>query len=102
MLSQFTIDTQNSNDKIDDEDQAPWEVVKWTKLKKISTQAFSEAGKRAFGRPCYLAVGAFITIGTTKGLILLFDYHQTLKSIIGQGTAGEFSAHYGDVIDEER
>jgi len=92
MLSQFTIETQTSSDKVDDEDQAPWEVVKWTKLKKISTQAFSEAGKRAFGRPSFLAVGAFIAMGTSKGLVLLFDYHQTLKSIIGQGTAGKSTA----------
>lgn len=90
MLSQFTIETQGSVDREDEEDQAPWEVVKWTKLKKISTQAFSEAGKRAFGRPTFLVVGAFIAIGTSKGLVLLFDYHQTLKSIIGQGTAGKF------------
>jgi len=89
MLSQFTIETQTGSDNVDEEEQAPWEVVKWTKLKKISTQAFSEAGKRAFGRPSFLAVGAFIAIGTSKGLVLLFDYHQTLKSIIGQGTTGK-------------
>lgn len=89
MLSQFTIETQTGSENADEEEQAPWEVVKWTKLKKISTQAFSEAGKRAFGRPSFLAVGAFIAIGTSKGLVLLFDYHQTLKSIIGQGTAGK-------------
>ena len=66
--------------------QAPWDVVKWTKLQKITGQAFSEAGKRNFGRPTCLAVSALIAIGTSKGLILGFDYHQTLKIIIGQGT----------------
>lgn len=66
--------------------QAPWDVIRWTKLRKISTQAFSEAGKRNFGRPTCLAVSALIAIGTSKGLILGFDYHQTLKIIIGQGT----------------
>lgn len=66
--------------------QAPWEVVRWTRLKKITSQAFSEAGKRNFGHPTCLAVSASIVIGTSKGLILVFDYHQTLKSIIGQGT----------------
>lgn len=88
MLSNLSIDTQGSGDRQEDEDQAPWDVVKWTKLKKITSQAFSEAGKRTFGRPTFLTVGAFIAIGTSKGLILLFDYQQTLKSIIGQGTAG--------------
>lgn len=66
--------------------QAPWDVVKWTKLRKITGQIFSEAGRRNFGRPTCLAVSALIAIGTSKGLILGFDYHQTLKIIIGQGT----------------
>lgn len=66
--------------------QTPWEVVRWTRLQKITTQAFSEAGKRSFGLPTCLAVSSSIAIGTSKGLILLFDYHQTLKAIIGQGT----------------
>jgi hypothetical protein len=89
MLSQFTVDTQGSGDKAEDEDQAPWDVVKWSKLKRVTTQSFSEAGKRTFGRPVCLTVGALIAVGTSKGLVLLFDYQQTLKSIIGQGTAGE-------------
>lgn len=65
---------------------APWDVVRWTKLKKLTGQAFSEVGKRNFGTPTCLAVTSVIVIGTTKGLILIFDYHQVLKSIIGQGT----------------
>lgn len=66
--------------------QAPWDVIRWTKLQKITGQAFSEAGRRNFGRPTCLAVSALIAVGTSKGLILGFDYHQTLKIIIGQGT----------------
>jgi len=66
--------------------QAPWDVIRWTKLRKITTQAFSEAGRRNFGRPTCLAVSALIAVGTSKGLVLGFDYHQTLKIIIGQGT----------------
>ncbi|KAK3714641.1 Vacuolar protein sorting-associated protein 8 [Vermiconidia calcicola] len=69
-----------------DTPQAPWDVVRWTKLRKITGQAFSEAGKRNFGRPTCLAVSALIAVGTSKGLVLGFDYHQTLKIIIGQGT----------------
>lgn len=66
--------------------QAPWDVIRWTKLRKITAQVFSEAGKRNFGRPTCMAVSALIAIGTSKGLVLGFDYHQTLKIIIGQGT----------------
>lgn len=68
---------------------APWEVVRWTRLNKITGQAFSEVGKRNFGRPTCLAVSAFIALGTSKGIILIFDYHQNLKSIIGSGTKGK-------------
>src|ERR1700760_4627449 len=49
-----------------DTPQAPWEVVRWTKLKKISGQVFSEVGKRNYGRPTCLSVAASIVIGTSK------------------------------------
>ncbi|KAI0390196.1 Golgi CORVET complex core vacuolar protein 8-domain-containing protein [Xylariaceae sp. FL0594] len=64
----------------------PWEVVRWTKLKKLNAQAFSEAGRRNFGSPTCIAVSASIVLGTTKGIILMFDYNQNLKMIIGPGT----------------
>lgn len=72
-----------------DTPQAPWEVVRWTKLKIITAQVFSEVGKRNFGRPTCLNVAASLVIGTSKGFILVFDYQQTLKSIIGPGTKGK-------------
>ncbi|MCJ1272688.1 Vacuolar protein sorting-associated protein 8 [Puttea exsequens] len=66
--------------------QAPWEVVRWTKLRKMTGHAFSEVGKRNFGRPTCIAIAASIAIGTSKGVILVFDYNQNLKSIIGPAT----------------
>ncbi|CAG7986399.1 unnamed protein product [Penicillium salamii] len=66
--------------------QGPWDVVRWTKLRKITGQAFSEIGKRNFGRPTCLAVSTSIVVGTSKGIILVFDYQQSLKTIIGTGT----------------
>jgi len=66
----------------------PWEVVRWTKLLKLNGQAFSEAGKRNFGSPTCLAVSASIVLGTSKGIILMFDYNQNLKMILGPGTKG--------------
>lgn len=69
-----------------DTPQPPWEVVRWTKLRKITGQVFSEIGKRNYGRPTMLAVSASIAIGTSKGLTLIFDYHQTLTATIGLGT----------------
>ncbi|KAH0539112.1 hypothetical protein FGG08_004350 [Glutinoglossum americanum] len=69
-----------------DSGSTPWDAVKWTKLQKITGQAFSEAGKRNFGRPTCISVSASIAMGTSKGIILVFDYNQSLKSIIGPGT----------------
>lgn len=40
----------------------PWEVVRWTKLRKIEGQAFSEIGKRKFGIPTVLAVCPLILL----------------------------------------
>ncbi|EFX05861.1 golgi complex component [Grosmannia clavigera kw1407] len=64
----------------------PWEVVRWTKLIKLSGQAFSESAKRSFGSPTCMAISTCIVLGTTKGILLLFDYSQNLKMIIGPGT----------------
>lgn len=70
----------------DTEVEAPWEVVRWTKLRKMTGQAFSELGKRNYGRPTCISVSASIVLGTSKGIILVFDYNQSLKSTIGLGT----------------
>ncbi|KAM0724231.1 hypothetical protein Q7P37_000113 [Cladosporium fusiforme] len=87
LSSQLSPGGSSQGDAASDEPpQAPWEVVRWTKLRKITGQVFSEIGKRNFGRPTCLAVSALIAVGTSKGLVLGFDYHQTLKIIIGQGT----------------
>ena len=52
----------------------------------MTGQTLSEVGKRNFGRPTCIAIAASIVLGTSKGIILLFDYNQNLKSIIGSGT----------------
>nr|KMM70348.1 hypothetical protein CPAG_06660 [Coccidioides posadasii RMSCC 3488] len=73
-------------DLLEEASQTPWEVVRWTKLRKLSGQVLSETGKRNFGRPTCMAVSTHIVLGTTKGIILVFDYQQNLKTIIGPGT----------------
>lgn len=74
------------NDGSAESPRAPWEVIRWTKLRKMTGEAFSEVGKRKFGRPTCIAIAASIALGTSKGIILVFDYNQNLKSIIGLGT----------------
>ncbi|KAH7155464.1 Golgi CORVET complex core vacuolar protein 8-domain-containing protein [Dactylonectria estremocensis] len=81
LSSQFMLDQADT-----DTPSPPWEVVRWTRLRKLNGQAFSEVGKRNFGSPTCLAVSATIVIGTSKGIILIFDYNQNLKMIIGPGT----------------
>ncbi|KAF3927416.1 hypothetical protein ABW21_db0206341 [Orbilia brochopaga] len=67
-----------------DETSTPWDVIRWTKLKKIKAQLYSETGRRAYGDPTCINIFTSIAVGTSKGLILIFDYHQTLNSVIGQ------------------
>ncbi|KAF3919811.1 hypothetical protein ABW20_dc0109536 [Dactylellina cionopaga] len=67
-----------------DDASTPWDIIRWTKLKKIKAQLYSETGRRAYGDLTCVNIFTSIAIGTTKGLILIFDYHQTLISIIGQ------------------
>ena len=87
---QVSISSQIVPDSGDtDTPSPPWEVVRWTKLKKMNGQAFSEVGKRNFGMPTCIQVSASIVFGTSKGVILIFDYHQNLKSIIGPGSEGK-------------
>lgn len=69
-----------------DDSTAPWDVIRWTKLRRITGQIFSEIGKRNFGRPTCLAITDNIVIGTSKGLILVFDYNQSSKASIGFDT----------------
>lgn len=66
-------------------------MIRWTKLRNITSQAFSEIGKRNFGRPTCMTISTIIAMGTSKGLILVFDYNQNLKSIIGSATKGIIS-----------
>ncbi|KAI0473640.1 Golgi CORVET complex core vacuolar protein 8-domain-containing protein [Xylariaceae sp. FL0804] len=81
MGSQFLLDSGEPETP-----SSPWEIVRWTKLNKLIGQAFSESGRRNFGSPTCVAVSASIVLGTSKGIILMFDYSQNLKMIIGPGT----------------
>jgi hypothetical protein len=83
LSSQFLLDSGDTETP-----SPPWEVVRWTKLKKLNGQVFSETGRRNFGSPTCLAVSASIVLGTSKGIILVFDYNQNVKMIIGPGTKG--------------
>ncbi|KAK9469647.1 Golgi CORVET complex core vacuolar protein 8-domain-containing protein [Lipomyces arxii] len=82
-ISSISIALDDAFDHLPTDAQLPWEVVGWTKLRKLSSQVYSEAGKLQFGAPTCMAVGGTIAIGTAKGLILIFDYNQNLLCAIG-------------------
>lgn len=69
-----------------DETVNPWDIIRWNKFKKITGQSFSEIGRRNFGSPTCLAVSDQLVLGTSKGIVLIFDHHQNHKAIIGSGT----------------
>ena len=60
--------------------------IRWTKLRKISSQLFSERSATRYGEPTCLLSNAIIAVGTARGYVMTFDYHQNLTAIIGTGT----------------
>ncbi len=62
------------------------ETIRWITLEKISEQLFGSSGRNAFGLPTCLVVSGVLAIGTSKGFILIFDYHQICKQVIGTST----------------
>ncbi|KAK6541209.1 Vacuolar protein sorting-associated protein 8 [Orbilia ellipsospora] len=75
---------ENEVDGDADDQSTPWDIIRWTKLKKIKSQLYSEIGLRTYGEPTCINIFTSIAVGTSKGLILIFDYHQVLVSVIGQ------------------
>ncbi|KAL5005898.1 hypothetical protein ScPMuIL_017056 [Solemya velum] len=69
-------------------------VLKPGKLKNISAQLLSAADRVDAGMPTALAVSSLIAIGTSHGLVLIFDPKQVLKWCLGSTAVG---AQYGAV-----
>ncbi|KAG1406954.1 hypothetical protein G6F58_009739 [Rhizopus delemar] len=68
---------------INDTPAEPWEAFKWTPLVKISNQLYSDSIKQESGLISVMAVSGVIAIGTTRSLVFIYDYSQTLKCILG-------------------
>lgn len=69
-----------------DSNADPWETVRWSKLRKISNQIFSESAQSAYGKPTCILAAAHIVLGMSHGHVLVFDYHQTLLAVLGLKT----------------
>ena len=76
------------------EQSTPWEAVRWTKLRKISNQLYAEASVANYGRSTAMMPCNMVIVGTSRGLVLVFDYHQNLKTILGLKTK---ALEYGEV-----
>ncbi|CEG71162.1 hypothetical protein RMATCC62417_06941 [Rhizopus microsporus] len=89
--SQLSITTNNTqNDSfassdliINEEPSEPWEAFKWTPLVKVSDQLYSDVIKQESGLISVMAVSGVIAIGTTRSLVFVYDYTQSLKCILG-------------------
>lgn len=64
----------------------PKDPIRWAKLRKISSQIFSESASNLYGKATCLLAATFIAVGTTKGIVLVFDHHQTLTAVLGPKT----------------
>lgn len=73
----------------DDGDNAGGDLggtMKWSKLRKICDFLYSEKARKQFGRPLSFAVSGILAFGTSRGMILVFDYHQNCKHVLGANT----------------
>ncbi|XP_070570211.1 vacuolar protein sorting-associated protein 8 homolog isoform X2 [Ptychodera flava] len=69
-------------------------IIRHVMLKGISSQLVSAADRVDAGKPTAMAVSALIAIGTSHGLIMVFDPKQALKWCLGSTAVG---AQYGAV-----
>ncbi|KAJ3085893.1 Vacuolar protein sorting-associated protein 8, partial [Quaeritorhiza haematococci] len=79
--SQMSSDFSFSDDGIKPIPPAPFDLFRWTRLKRISEQLVSQG--QQFGTPSASLVKGGIFVGTTKSLVLIFDFSQNLQSVIG-------------------
>lgn len=75
-----------TSEPVETEQHHPWDPIRWAKLRKISGQVFSEEGARTYGTCTCLLAANLIAIGTSKGLVLVFDHYQNLKVVLGPKT----------------
>ncbi|XP_064597923.1 vacuolar protein sorting-associated protein 8 homolog [Liolophura sinensis] len=69
-------------------------ILRPSKLKNISAQLLSAADRVDAGMPTAMAVSNLIAVGTSHGLVLVFDPKQVLKWCLGSTAVG---AQYGSV-----
>uniref|UniRef100_K1R9K0 Vacuolar protein sorting-associated protein 8-like protein n=1 Tax=Magallana gigas TaxID=29159 RepID=K1R9K0_MAGGI len=80
--------------KIDIQKTIHGSVLKPNRLKNIAAQLLSAADRVDAGMPTSMAISSLIAIGTSHGLVLVFDPKQVLKWCLGSTAVGQ---QYGSV-----
>jgi len=70
-------------------------VLRHFELQAASAQLMSASYRIAAGLPTAVAAGSLLAVGTSRGVVLVFDAQQTLRWCLG-GAAG-IGAEYGSV-----
>ena len=70
-------------------------MLRHFELEAASAQLVSAADRIGAGLPTSVAVGSLLAIGTSRGVVLVYDAQQTLRWCLG-GAAG-IGAEYGAV-----
>ena len=70
-------------------------VLRHFELQDASSQLLSAADRITAGLPAAVAVGSLLAVGTSRGVVLVFDAQQTLRWCLG-GAAG-IGTEYGAV-----
>lgn len=70
-------------EEINDFGAGALDMLKWTNLTTLSTPLFSKAYEREYGVPTVMTVRGGVLVGTSKSVVLVFSFSQTLKGILG-------------------
>jgi hypothetical protein len=90
--SRHQIDTSLAIDELTLEagQTTAWGAVRWTKLRKLSSQLYSDESSAKYGHPTVMVPASLILVGTTRGHVLAFDFHQNLTAILGNARSREW------------
>lgn len=73
-------------DDEDNHEEANITSIKWVNLQKLNGSLHDGKAKTLYGDPTCIVPGDVVAIGTSKGYILIFDYHQNLLHSLGKNT----------------
>ncbi|CAG8483775.1 10453_t:CDS:10, partial [Paraglomus occultum] len=81
----------------------PGQAFRWAPLTTLSSHLYSTETSQNNGLPTVSAVSEFIAIGTTRGLVLVYNYNQNLRCVLGNTVnAIEYGAVTSLAISSDR